>query len=210
MRTTDNSQVIGNREPKMIGGFNNSFTYKNLNLSFLLDLRLGGDVYNGTEYLLVSNGLSKQTEDRKSVTFSGVVNTGTTTAPVWEEQTITYEADKTYTIGGTQRSGKYMIQQYWGNSCNNGANFITSTNWVRLRAISLSYNFKDILKKQKVIKGLSASVTGNNLWLLTNYKGLDPEVAVAGSGTGGGGSMGFDYCGVPATSGVSFGLNITF
>jgi TonB-linked SusC/RagA family outer membrane protein len=210
MRTTDNSQVVGNREPKMIGGFNNSLSYKNLNLSFLFDVRLGGQIYNGTEYYLVSRGLSAQTADRKSVTFTGVVNKGTLTAPVWEEQTITYKAEETYVIGGTSRSGKYMIQQYWSTYLNHSDNFMTETNWVRLRSISLSYNFKDIVKKQNIIKGLTATVTGTNLWLLTNYKGMDPEVATSGSGTGGSGSVGFDYCSVPATAGVSFGLNITF
>ena len=210
MRTTDNSQVIGNREAKMIGGFNNSLTYKNLNLSFLLDIRLGGQIYNGTEYYLVSRGLSPQTADRNSVTFSGVVNTGTATAPVWQEQTITYQADQTYTIGGTERSGKYMIQQYWSNYLNHGENFMTETNWLRLRSLSLSYNFRELLKKQNILKGLSATITGTNLWILTNYKGMDPEVAVSGSGTGGSGSVGFDYCSVPATAGVTFGLNLTF
>ena len=209
-RSTANSDIVGNREPKMIGGFNNSFTYKNLNLSFLLDLRLGGHIYNGTEYYLVSRGLSPITADRSSVEFSGVVNKGTAKAPVWEEQTITYEADKTYTISGNARSGKYMIQQYWSNYLNHSPNFMTETNWIRLRSISLSYNFKDLIKGQNLVKGLSATVTGTNLWILTNYKGMDPEVAVSGSGTGGSGSAGFDYCSVPATAGVSFGLNLTF
>ena len=209
-RSTATSDALGNREPKMIGGFNNSLTYKNLNLSFLLDLRVGGHVYNGTEYYLVSRGLSPKTADRNSVTFSGVVNKGTLKAPIWEEETRTYEANQTYTIGGASRSGKYMIQQYWNTYLNHSPNFMTETNWVRLRSISLSYNFKDILKKQNFIRGLTATITGTNLWLLTNYKGMDPEVAMSGSGVGGSGSNGFDYCGVPATSGISFGLNITF
>ena len=204
------TNIVGNREPTMIGGFNNSFTYKNLNFSFLLDLRFGGDIYNGTEYYLVSKGLSKRTLERQSVTFSGVVNTGTSAAPVYEDRTITYEADQTYTIDGKQRSGKYMIQQYYSNYLSNSENFITKTNWVRLRSVSLSYNFKDLLKKQNVIKGLSATITGNNLLLFTNYKGLDPETTVSGSGTGGSGSAGMDYCGVPATASMSFGINVTF
>jgi hypothetical protein len=208
--TTGATHVVGNREPTLIGGFNNSLTYKNLNLSFLLDLRLGGDIYNGTEYYLVTKGLSAQTEDRESVTFSGVVNTGTTDVPVYQEQTITYEANKTYTVNGVQKSGRYMIQQYWDKYSEDAYNFITKTNWIRLRSISLSYDFTDLLKGQNIIKGLRASVTGTNLFILTNYKGLDPEVAVSGSGIGGSGSSGIDYCGVPATAGVSFGLNLTF
>jgi outer membrane receptor protein involved in Fe transport len=208
--TTTNSEVVGNREPKMIGGFNNSITYKNLNFSFLLDLRYGGIVYNGTEYYLTGRGMSMRTLERDAVTFTGVVNKGTAGKPVYEEQTITYEAGKTYMINGAERSGKYMIQQYWTTYQSNAYHFMTETNWIRLRSISLSYNFKDLIKKQSIIKGLSATVTGSNLFLLTNYKGMDPEAALSGAGTGGSGSVGMEYCGVPATSGISFGLNLTF
>ena len=207
--TTAQSAVVGNREPNMIGGLNNSFTYKNFNLSFLFDLRFGGDIYNGTEYYLTARGMSERTLDRQSVTFTGVVNTGTSAAPVYDERTITYDANQTYTIGTTQRSGKYMIQQYWANYANNAYNFITKTNWLRLRSISVSYDFRDLLKKQNAIKGLRATITGTNLLLITNYKGLDPEVAVSG-GAGGAGSGGIDYCGVPALAGISFGINVTF
>ena len=198
------TNIVGNREPTMIGGFNNSFTYKNFNLSFLLDIRLGGDIYNGTEYYLVSKGLSTNTLNRKSVTVEGIGSKS------GELITQTYEADKMYTINGSQRSGKYLIQEYYKNYANNAYNFITDTNWLRLRSISLSYDFKDLLRKQNVIKGLTATITGTNLFVLTNYKGMDPETCVSGSGTGGSGSAGIDYCGVPATAGMSFGVNITF
>src|SRR5690606_9113284 len=78
MPTSDNLTTynIGNREPKLTGGFNNSFTYKNLNLSFLLDFRIGGDIYNGTDYFMTINGMSKRTENRESLTVSGAVRTG--------------------------------------------------------------------------------------------------------------------------------------
>ena len=209
-RTNEETNILANREPKVVGRFNNSFTYKNLNLSFLWDFRIGGAVYNGTERSLMLHGMSPNTVSRDAVSFTGVVNTGTTASPVWEEQTVTYEADKTYTVNKKQRSGRYMIQEYYKNEARNAHNFITDTNWLRLRSISLSYNFKDLLKNQKVVKGLTATVSGNNLILITNYKGMDPEVTSAGAGTGGSGSMGMDYCGVPATASVSFGINVTF
>lgn len=198
------TNIVGNREPKMIGGLNNSFTYKNFNLSFLLDLRLGGDIYNGTEYELVTKGLSTKTLNRQSITIEGIGSKS------GELITQTYEADKMYTVNGAQRSGKYMIQEYYKNYAKNAYNFITDTNWLRLRSLSLSYDFKDLLRKQNVIKGLTATVTGNNLFVWTNYKGMDPETCVSGSGTGGSGSAGIDYCGVPATAGMSFGINLTF
>ena len=204
------TNIVGNREPKLIGGFNNSFSYKNFNLSFLFDIRLGGDIYNGTEYYLVTKGLSTKTINRESVSFTGVVNTGTAAKPSYETKTITYNANETYQVGNSTRSGKYMIQEYYKNYAKNAYNFITDTNWLRLRSISLSYDFKDLLKKQNIIKGLTATITGTNLFVWTNYKGMDPETCVSGSGTGGSGSAGIDYCGVPATAGMSFGINLTF
>ena len=202
--STQNDQV-GNREPKFTGGFNNTFRLKDFTLSFLLDIRKGGDIFNGTEYFMTSVGMSKTStlNNRQSVTVSGV------NSQTGDDFSQTYEADKSYVINGVTYSGRAMIQNYWSNYCNNSYNFITSVNWLKLRSLQLSYNFKRILKKQNVIKGLIVSATGTNLFTWTNYKGMDPEVSIAG-GTGGSGSTGIDYCGVPATSGFSFGINLTF
>src|SRR5207249_11802439 len=121
-----NNPIVGNREPHFIGGFNNTFHYKKIMLSFLLDIRKGGDVYNGTEYALVANGLSKRTllNDRQSVTVSGV------NSQTGADFTQTYNANQSYTINGTTYAGTYMIQQYWGNYAANSLNFITSVNWL--------------------------------------------------------------------------------
>jgi hypothetical protein len=142
------TNVIGNREPDFIGGFNNNLRYKNLNFSFLFDIRKGGDIYNGTEYYLTINGLSMRTLDRESVTVSGVSKS--TGEPI----SYTYEAGQTYTVNGASRSGEYMIQQYWANYAENAYNFMTSTNWIRLRSVSLSYDFTKFLGNRKYIKGI--------------------------------------------------------
>lgn len=197
--------VVGNREPKFIGGLNNTFRYKGLTVSFLLDFRVGGDVYDGTEYYMVSNGLSRRTLEngREYVTVSGV------NSQTGEEYNQSYYADKEYTISGTTYSGKAMIQKYWSNYSSNSYNFITSVNWLKLRSLSVNYDFTKMLKKQGVIKGLSVTATGTNLLTVTNYKGMDPEVSTAG-GTGGSGATGIDYCSVPSTSSFSFGVSLTF
>ena len=200
-----NNPVVGNREPDFIGGFNNTFRYKKFVLSFLLDIRKGGDVYNGTEYAMLSNGISKLTleNDRQSVTVSGV------NSVTGAEFTQTYNANQSYTIGTTTVDGKAMIQRYWANYAANSYHFITSVNWLKLRSLSLTYDFTGLFKKQNVIKGISAMATGTNLFTWTNYKGMDPEVSAAG-GTGGSGSTGIDYLGVPAVTSFTFGINITF
>jgi TonB-linked SusC/RagA family outer membrane protein len=200
-----NNPIVGNREASFIGGFNNTFRYKRFLLSFLLDIRKGGDVYNGTEYYLVTNGLSKRTllNGRQSVTVSGV------NSQTGADYTQTYNAGQTYTINGTTYDGKYMVQQYWQNYAANSLNFITSVNWVKLRSLSLTYDFTGMLTNKKIIKEISATAVGTNLFTWTNYKGMDPEVSAAG-GTGGSGSTGIDYLGVPAVASFTFGVNITF
>lgn len=199
------NDVVGNREPKLIGGWNNTFTYKNLSLSFLLDFRIGGDVFNGTEQFMVNNGLSKLTtlNNRQSVTVEGI------NATTGEPYSATYEAGKTYTFGKTTYSGEAMIQKYWSNYADNSYNFIQSVNWLKLRSLSLSYDFTSLLPSHNIIKRLSANITGQNLLTWTNYKGMDPEVCTAG-GTGGSGATGIDFCSVPSVRTVTFGVNITF
>jgi len=203
--STSQNDVVGNREPDFIGGLNSTIRIKDLTISFLLDFRKGGDVYNGTDYYMTTVGMSKSTtlNNRQSVTVSGV------NSQTGEDYTQTYNADDSYVISGVTYSGRAMIQNYWSNYCSNSYNFITSVDWLKLRSLQLSYNLTNVIKKQNVIKGLSISATGSNLLTWTNYKGMDPEVCAAG-GTGGSGSVGIDYCSVPATSSFTFGINLTF
>ena len=218
--TSNGTEFVGNREPNMSGGWNNTIQYKNWNLSMLWDFRFGGAIYNGTEYDLTVNGLSTRTQNRDKLEITGVVPDGTDASgnTIYKDATFTFEAGKNYDILNpdgtvkTARNGNQIIQDYYSNIyTKESSNFITKTNWMRLRSISLSYTFdKSLLAKTKFIKGCSINVTGNNLLLFTNYKGLDPENSVAGSGVTGSSSTGIDYCGVPSTASMSFGINLTF
>ena len=60
---------------------------------------------------------------------------------------------------GQRMPGRIMIQRYWSNYAANSLNFITSVNWLKLRSLSLTYDFTNMLKNQKVIKGISATAT---------------------------------------------------
>jgi outer membrane protein OmpA-like peptidoglycan-associated protein len=68
---------------------------------------------------------------------------------------------------------------------------------------------RSFLARTKYIKRASITASANNLLLFTNYDG-DPEVAASGAGVGGSSSVGFDYCGVPATRSYSLGVNLVF
>ena len=170
----------------------------------LWDFRVGGHVYNGTEYAMTLAGVSEFSANREKIEVSGVNTNG-------EFVTNTFEANKTYTYNGKETSGKTIIANYYQDIYpNETANFMTKVNALRLRTISLSYNLpKTLLAKTKVIKRASITATANNLLIFTNYNG-DPEVAAAGSGAVGSSSVGIDYCGVPATASFAFGVNLTF
>ena len=221
MPISDNATTyeVGNRESTFIGGLSNSFRYKNLSFSFLFDFRVGGDIYNGTDNIMTNAGMSLRSLDRESLTLTGVVQTGTETidgktVPVYSEpRTFEYKAGQMYNFKGQQTSGDYIIRNYWSDTYygKETANYLVKTNWLRLRSLSINYSLPaKLLAKQKVLKDVSFNLTGTNLWLLTNYKGLDPENSVAGSGVTGSSSVGIDYAGVPSTAGVSFGINVKF
>lgn len=195
LTTTNATTPVGNREPNLIGGLNNSFSYKSFNFSFLFDFRLGGDVYNGTEYLLTLYGLSERTANRGSeITFTGMsLNPGTSK---YEEVTRTVVADE-----------KYYRDIY----LNHAPFFIEKVNWLRLRSVSLSYSLpQSTLRNVRWLKDATITASGTNVLLFTNYSGMDPETSAAGAGVIGSGSVGIDYCGVPATSAFALGLNLKF
>ncbi|WP_407404373.1 SusC/RagA family TonB-linked outer membrane protein [Sodaliphilus sp.] len=216
--TTDNTTIqVGNREAKFSGGWNNTLTYKNFTFNMLWEFRVGGDVFNGTKYAMTMSGVSKFSGDFRNepLVISGVVQTGTDAdkKPIYEDKTFTWEPsyDKTYEFNGKQISGYNIVQNYYQGAYNyETRNWITKVNSLRLRSISLSYELpKELLAKTKVLKRASVTASATNLLLFTNYDG-DPEVAASGAGRGGSSSVGFDYCGIPATSSFAFGVNLTF
>ncbi|WRQ32085.1 SusC/RagA family TonB-linked outer membrane protein [Bacteroidales bacterium MB20-C3-3] len=203
--TTSLSEV-GNREAKFSGGLNNTLTWKNLSFNMLWEFRVGGDVINGTKYAMTASGVSKFSGDvrNRELTVTGIDASGNAVSNTWS-------TDKTYLFNGVETSGYNIIQSYYTSYYpRETANYITDVNLLRLRSLSVMYDFpKRWLDRIGFIKRASISASANNLLLFTNYEG-DPEVAASGAGVGGSSSVGFDYCGVPATSGMTFGLNLTF
>ncbi len=201
---TNDKLEIGNREALFQGGFNNTVTYKDWTFNMLWDFRIGGHVYNGTQYAMTAAGTSKLSENREQISVTGVNAAG-------EVVTNVFKADETYIYNDQPTSGKTIIAEYWQSIYpNESRHYMTEVNALRLRAISLSYNLpKSVINKLKVVKRATFTAAANNVLLFTNYNG-DPEVAAAGSGAVGSSSVGIDYCGVPSTGSFSFGINLTF
>jgi iron complex outermembrane receptor protein len=85
--------------------------------------------------------------------------------------------------------------------------FLEKGDFIRLSNASVGYSFD--IKKNSVIKSLSATVSGQNLLLITKYSGLDPEVNIDHN-ISGVPSRGFDYAGYPKPRTVSLGINVGF
>jgi hypothetical protein len=189
--------VVGDRNPDFLMGFNNSFTYKDLSFSFLLDLRKGGDVYNATESFLYRNGLSAKTLDREQPrVFTGVLKDGleNTANPTRNNIQITPYFNSNFYSAGV--ADEQFIEK--------------DVNWLRLRDITLSYNFpRRLLGSQKVIKSARLVVTATDLFMSTNYSGGDPGVNGTNGATGGSGGSGFDYGNLPLPRVFNFGINVT-
>lgn len=187
------SVVIGNREPDFLLGLSSTFKYKELSLSFLLDGRMGGDVVNVTGRGLWSAGQHKSLEfyRGRQIVWDGVVDKGNGV----------YEQNKTPIV----LDYRTISESYAGVS----SNFIEDGSYIRLSYVALNYNLSKILNKNSVIKGLSCSLTGTNLFLLTKYTGSDPQIN-ANTSAGGTGSMGIDNYPIPTTRGFNFTINANF
>jgi hypothetical protein len=192
-----NFYVRGDRTPDFTLGTLNSFRYKNWNLSFLWDLKVGGDIYNGTDQYLTGLGRSKRTSDRMTpIVVDGILNDGFQNTDHPTKNTIIVNPYYTNTYYTTLPDEEFIQK---------------NVNWLRLRDLTFSYMFSEkVLGKVKTIKNLSVFITGNDLVLLTNYQGADPAVNGNNPGTTGVGSFGFDFGNAPTPLSLSFGLRANF
>lgn len=187
--------TVGDRQPKFTLGFGNNFTYKSLSLSFLLDFRKGGDVFNGNELFLTRYGLSDRTLNRQTpIVIPGVLKDGNENSATPTTNTI--------------QITPYYQNDYYKNAIE--SDFVEhNINTLRLRDITLSYTLPaSLLAKQKVFKSAGVYVTATDLFLITNYTGADPEVNGTNSSTRGSGAAGFDYGTLATPRTISFGISV--
>jgi TonB-linked SusC/RagA family outer membrane protein len=191
-------KILGNSQPKWIGGFSNTLRYGNFTLNVLFDARVGQYRYNQLGNWFSAFGIAKYTEDRNDTkVFEGVLANGApNTKPVWLGQ------------GKGPDNVDYGIGYYRNIHRGVSENFVEDTSWARLRSAGLTYSLPvSLFQKSSVIKNASVSVTGNNLALWTNYSGYDPETSSTDSGSNVDGFTGFTY---PAVRSFLFTLNLGF
>ena len=192
------SVLIGNREPKLVGGLSTSLSYKGFHLGILFDARFGGDIANITRRSAWSNGMHPALEyyRGRQVVWDGVVKTGDDANgnPIYEQNTVPIVLDAT-TIGS------YFFDV--------SSNFIEDGSYIRLKHVNLSYSFANMLKKVEGIDDVALSFTATNLFTLTKYTGSDPQIN-ASPGEGGVGSAGIDNYAVPSVRGYNISLKVAF
>lgn len=198
-----NERVRGDRNPDFVMGWTNTFSYKNWRLNFLWDLKVGGDIFNGTEQYLTTLGKSTRTADRLNPrVIEGVLQDGLENSANPTRNTIVvipYYNDFYYrTAASANLPEEEFIEK--------------DVNWFRMRDITLSYTFSPNLVKSIVrsMKSLGAFVTLNDVFLLTNYSGADPAVNANTAGTRGVGAFGIDYGTLPAQLSINFGIRAGF
>jgi len=192
----DNTQrVIGNPNPDWILGWNNTINYKNLSLNFLLDWKEGGDIWNGTAWALSFFGRSELTAETREETpaiINGVLPDGN---GGFTPNTIPVVRDRSYWTSNVGGFGSV------------GEQFVDDGGWIRLRELSLSYNFSnELFKNIPLIESAYVTLTGRNLWIDTKYNGVDPETSLNGNGNG----QGFDYFNNPGTKSYMFKVGFNF
>ncbi|GGI21973.1 SusC/RagA family TonB-linked outer membrane protein [Pedobacter mendelii] len=170
----------GNPNPKYIFGINNSFTYKNFDLSVFLQGVSGNKIFNaGGQYMSASasNGYDNQTADQMAY---------------WDKPgDITLVPEP---------------RLFYANGVGNSTRYLSDGKYIRLKTLTLGYTFTpEVLSKIKLSK-LRIFATAQNLATITGYKGWDPEVNADYQSTNI--NQGVDFYSAPQPRVISFGINI--
>lgn len=182
------NQVIGNITPDWIGGIRNSFTYKGLSLSFLIDVKHGGDVFSTDMYYGLATGLYEETAVGDYRT-AGVVNPGVN--PNGQVNTTPTTAPGTFgNVDGYRRMPN--------------SRFVYDASYVKLREASIGYSLPKSILANTSFQEVKISVVGRNLWIIhKNLPYADPE-----TGTGNGLASKGNSIGVLPTT-RDLGINVT-
>lgn len=186
---------VGSSIPKYTGGWNNSFTFKNLTLGVFVDYKLGGTVLSSTLLNATRQGHSKlslegRRDGESGLTFPGV-----------------YQSN-----GEPNTSVVTDLQGFYGDYRNFqiGDPFTFKSDFVKLRSVSLSYDITSSIQKLSILKfvrGLSLTASCRNVAILyKDLPNLDPEAMQSSGDT----RAGYENSSLPTTRNFMFGLNAKF
>lgn len=172
--------VIGNPIPKHMGGFANTFNYKNFDLHVFLQWSYGNDILNANRIMFES-------------AYKYGYNQWASYADRWSPDN--QDSD----IPGVQSIRGAAAKAY-------STRIVEDGSFLRLKTVSFGYSLpKNLLAKAK-ISTARIYTSAQNLFTFTNYSGYDPEVSVRNSAL----TPGFDFSAYPRARTITFGLSATF
>ena len=179
--------MFGSALPKWTGGFTNSFNFKGVMFSFLIDFKLGNMMLSGTNFNAVRHGLHKMTLEGRE---GGVVGVGVD-------------------ANGNPNTAVAPVQSYWEVVRSQALvePVIFDGGYWKLRQITLGYDFTKHLSSSFIIKGLTLNLVANNVLMLKKWvDNIDPESFGYSSDN----LVGMESPGLPTTRSMGFNLNVKF
>lgn len=196
--------ILGDPNPDWRGGLGTTLSFKGLSLNVLFETSQGGDMWAGSEAVLRHFGIAPETANEVTLT----------------QDVVNYWGD-TYTSGETVRgniydfgAGDVLLDQAWYTGLGGGfgavsEDFIHDASYVRLREVSLAYNFPKGITSTLKLENLSLTLIGRNLALWSDFAdkfGVDPETNLTGVTNG----RGLDYFTNPSSKSYLIKLSIGF
>jgi len=213
-------KILGKYTPDWLGGITNSFTYKRINLSVLVDAHVGGKIYSGTNAtgtytgVLASTLPGRGTENGGlSYYYPGNDNTGKAVqitagsaapggATVYDDGMVF----KGVLANGTANSTIIPASQYYKATTNADETAVYSATYVKLREVKLGYTLPQQWIKSIGLQSATFSVVGRNLLIIhKEVPNIDPETAF---NTGNG--QGLEDLTLPGVRNIGFNLNLKF
>ncbi len=184
--SADDRVILGSGIPNVVLGFNTSLSYKSFSLDIVLQGQFGGKLVN------------VQKEDLENPLATGN-----------ELKTILKN-----TWSATNTGGAIPERGWYGNPYGGyvNSNFVESSNYVKIRNVTLNYHIPVRYLRHSGISSLDAYVNGQNLYTFTKYSGLNPEVGnlVSTSYLNQNVARGLDFNAYPMSRMITFGVRVSF
>jgi TonB-linked SusC/RagA family outer membrane protein len=198
VQTPTSNEIIGNVNPNWIGGISNTLKYKDLALSFLVDVRQGGDLFSLDLYYGLATGVLPETvglNDKGIPSRTPIADGGGVILPG-----VTADGKP----NATRVENVYGLYGYVNNP---SAAFVYDASYVKLREVALTYSLpKSLMARMSPFKAIDFSLIGRNLWIIhKNIPYNDPE-----EGLGSGNLQGYLSGSYPATRTFGFNVKIRF
>ncbi|SDQ79708.1 TonB-linked outer membrane protein, SusC/RagA family [Chryseobacterium soldanellicola] len=204
LSTASSDNNLGSFQSKWMGGLRNSLTYKNLSLSFLIDVKQGGKVFSLDQYYGYGTGLYPDSvgfNDLGNPIRNTIANGGGIILPgVMVDPT----SPNNY-VPNTIRLDKSQSSQVLGTDPPPAA-FVYDASFVKLREVAISYKLPNSLLASTFLRDLTLGLVGTNLWIIhKNLPYADPE-----AGLSSGNIQGYQSGPMPATRNIAFTLKANF